>query len=108
MGKTKGLETINREILRILSLYEQLSLSELWFEIGEAGFLEPMTKEQVSRRLESLMAKGVVKRVRLADTDIRWALERSSKRYDLKDIQIFHEAGDPQGRYSKRKQREKR
>ena len=108
MGKAKSLDVVNQEILRVLLLYEHLSLSELWFEIGEAGFLEPMTKEQVSRRLESLMTKGVVKRVRFADTDIRWALERSSKRYDLKDIQIFHEAGDPQSRYSKRKQREKR
>ncbi len=80
MRKAKSLEAINREILRILSLYEQLSLSELWFEIGEAGFLERMAKEQVSSRLESLMAKGIVKRVRFADTDIRWALERSSKR----------------------------
>ncbi len=78
MGKPKHLEAINGEILRILSLYEQLSLSELWFEIGEAGFLERMAKEQVLSRLESLMAKGIVKRVRFADTDIRWTL--SSKR----------------------------
>jgi len=96
MGKAESLEAINREILRILSLYEQLSLSELWFEIGEAGFLERMTKEQVSRRLESLMAKGFVKRVRFSDTDIRWAIERSSKRSDLKGIQIFYEAEDSQ------------
>ncbi len=79
MRKAKSLEAINREILRILSLYEQLSLLELWFEIGEAGFLEPMTKEQVSSRLESLMAKGVVKRIRLTDADIRWALKRTPR-----------------------------
>lgn len=98
MAKVKNLEVINREILRILSLYEQLSLLELWFEIGEAGFLEPMTKEQVSSRLESLMAKGLVKRVRFADTDTRWALERSSNRDALK---ISREAGDSQSRRKK-------
>ncbi len=98
MGKAKSLEAINQEILRILSLYEQLNLSELWFEIGEAGFLEPITKEQVSNRLESLMAKGHVKQVRFPDRDIRWALKSSSKRDDLKGIQISHEAGDSQSK----------
>jgi hypothetical protein len=53
MGKAKSLDAINREVLRVLSLYEQLGLLELWFEIGEDRVLEPMTKEQVSSRLVS-------------------------------------------------------
>ena len=39
MGKAKSLDAVDQEILRVLSLYEQLSLSELWFEIGEARVL---------------------------------------------------------------------
>jgi hypothetical protein len=96
--KANRLDVISREMLRILSLYEQLSLLELWFEIGEAGALKPMTKEQVSSRLESLMAQGFLERIPFGDGDIRWALKRSSKRGDLQGIQIFREAGDYQSK----------
>jgi hypothetical protein len=89
MEKAKSLDAINREILRILSLYEQLSLSDLWFEIGEAGVLKQMPQGQVSSRLESLMAQGFVERIPFVGGDIRWALKRSSKRDGLKGIQIF-------------------
>ena len=78
MEKAKSLDAINREILRILSLYEQLSLSDLWFEIGEAGVLEPVTIEQVSIRLKFLMAQRVVERIPFVGGDTRWALKRSS------------------------------
>ena len=98
MEKANRLDVISREMLRILSLYEQLSLLELWFEIGEAGALKPMTKEQVSSRLESLMAQGFLERIPFGDGDIRWALKRSSKRGDLQGIQIFREAGDYQSK----------
>lgn len=108
MERAKSLDAINQEILRILSLYEQLSLLELWFEIGEAGVLKPMTKEQVSSRLESLMAQGFVEPIPFGDGDMRSALKRSSKRGDLKGIQIFQEAGDSQSKYLKRKEGEKR
>jgi hypothetical protein len=53
-----------------------LSLSELWFEIGEAGTLGPITKEEVSRRLQSLMGQGLVEHVALEDGEIRWAFKR--------------------------------
>jgi hypothetical protein len=33
------LDAIERGILQILSLYQDLTLSEPWFEIGEAGIL---------------------------------------------------------------------
>ena len=98
MEKANRLDVISREMLRILSLYEQLSLLELWFEIGEAGALKPMTKEQVSSRLESLIAQGFQERIPFGDGDIRWALKRSSKRGDLQGIQIFREAGDYQSK----------
>jgi len=77
MEKAKSLDAINREILRILSLYKQLSLSDLWFEIGEAGVLKQIPKGQVSNRLESLMAQGVVERVPFEGGDARWAIKRS-------------------------------
>ena len=107
MGKAKSLDAINREISRVLSLYEQLSLLELWFEIGEARILGPMTKRQVSSKLGSLMAQGFVERIPFDDGEIRWALKGSSKR-GAKGTQMFQEAGGSQGEYIRRKEGEKR
>lgn len=76
MKGSRGLDAIDQGILQILSLYEHLTLSELWFEIGEAGTLGPVTKEEVSRRLQSLGDQGLVERVTLEDGDIRWAFKR--------------------------------
>jgi len=70
------LDAIDQGILKILSLYEHLSLSELRFEIGEAGTLGPITKEELSRRLQSLMDRGLVECVTLEDGDVRWAFKR--------------------------------
>jgi len=97
MGKAKALDSIDQEILRVLSLYEQLSLSELWFEIGEARVLGPMTKEQISGRLESLKDRGVVERISLGEGNIRWALNESSKRSEFKGMQMLQEAGGSEG-----------
>ena len=108
MGKAKALDSIDQEILRVLSLYEQLSLSELWFEIGEARVLGPMTKEQISGRLESLKDRGVVERISLGKENIRWALNGISKRSEFKGMQMFQEAGGSQGDYVRRKEGEKR
>ena len=72
-----SLHTFDRSILQILSLYEHLNLLELWFEIGEASTLEPITKEEVLNRLHSLMAKGFVERVTLGNGNIHWAVKRS-------------------------------
>jgi DNA-binding HxlR family transcriptional regulator len=72
----QGLDAIDQGILHFLSLYEHLNLSDLWFEIGEAGTLGPITKEEISRRLQSLMNQGLVEQVTLEDGDIRWAFKR--------------------------------
>ena len=106
MGKAKDLGAIDQEILRVLSLYEQLSISELWFEIGEARVLGPMTKEQVSSRLESLKGRGFVNRISLGEGNVRWALNGSSKRSEF--MQMFQEAGGSQGEYVRQKEGEKR
>lgn len=76
MEKPKSLDALDRGILRILPPYKHLNLLEVWFEIGEAGTLEPMTKGEVLSRLQSLVAQGFVERVTLGNEDIRWALKR--------------------------------
>jgi|GEM_PF-787539 DNA-binding Lrp family transcriptional regulator len=75
MKKSRSLDAINRNILKILSLYEHLDLLELWFEMGEDGALETVTKQEVSNRLYSLMAKGFVERIDFGNGNIRWALK---------------------------------
>ena len=105
MGKSKALDVIDQEIFRVLLLYEQLSLSELWFEIGEARVLGPMTKEQISSRLESLKRRGFVDRIALGEGNTRWVLNGSSRRSEF--MQMFQEAGGSQGEYVKRKEGER-
>jgi DNA-binding Lrp family transcriptional regulator len=97
MGKTKSLDAVDQEILRVLSLYEQLSQSELWFEIGEARVLGPVTKEQVSSRLESLKGRGFLERISLGEGNIRWALNGSSTRSEFKGMQMLQEAVGSEG-----------
>jgi len=66
----------DRSILQILSLYEHLTLLELWFKIGEASTLEPVSKEEVLNRLHSLADKGFVERINFGNENIRWAFKR--------------------------------
>jgi DNA-binding Lrp family transcriptional regulator len=77
MKGPEGLDATDRGILEILSLYEHLNLLELWFEIGEAGTLEPVSKEEVLSKLHSLMAKGFVERVTLGNGNIRWVFKKA-------------------------------
>ena len=71
------MDKIGQIILRKLSFYESLSPLELWYEIGEDHVLEDaVTKEEISSRLESLNAQGLVERITEADGGIRWALKR--------------------------------
>jgi DNA-binding Lrp family transcriptional regulator len=71
------MDAIDRMILRKLAIYESLDLLELWYEIGEDDMLkESVTKEEISNRLESLKAQGLVEHVTEAEGHIRWALER--------------------------------
>jgi hypothetical protein len=71
------MDEIDRIILRKLSLYESLAPLELWYEIGEDHVLEEaVTREEISSRLESLRAQGLVGRLTKAEGSIRWALKK--------------------------------
>jgi len=76
MERLERLDTIDRSILQILSLYEHLNLLELWFEIGEAGTLEAVSKQEVLSRLHSLLAREFVELINLGNGNIRWAFKR--------------------------------
>jgi DNA-binding Lrp family transcriptional regulator len=70
-----SLDPIDRNILRILSLYEALDLLQLWYELGESdGAADRMTREEVLERLESLSSRGFVKPIKKGDGTIRWVL----------------------------------
>ncbi len=70
-------DSIDRMILSKLSFYESLDLIELWYELGEDDLLkESVTEENISSRLESLKAHGVVVRFEGTKGDIRWALKK--------------------------------
>jgi DNA-binding HxlR family transcriptional regulator len=69
------MDAIDQIILHKLSLYESLAPLELWYEIGENHALEEtVNKEEISSRLESLRAQGLVERIMEAEGRIRWAL----------------------------------
>lgn len=73
------MDEIDQIILNKLSLYESLAPLELWYEIGEDRSCdEPVTKGEVSNRLESLRAQGLVKPLTEAEGGIRWALRRGN------------------------------
>jgi DNA-binding HxlR family transcriptional regulator len=75
MEDRNRMDAIDQIILHKLSLYESLAPLELWYEIGEDHALkETVTKEEISSRLESLRAQGLVERVMEAEGSIRWAL----------------------------------
>jgi len=76
MEGNKSLDVINRGILQILSLYEHLSVSDLWFEIGESDTSERITKEELQKRLEFLKTKGFVKGKMFEDAEIYWAFKK--------------------------------
>lgn len=64
MGWFDGLDSRDRDILHVLSLYENLDSLQLWYELGESdGRLEHMTREEISDRLESLGSRGLVERI---------------------------------------------
>ena len=71
------MDEIDRMILRKLRLYESLAFVELWYEIGKGHVLkETVTKEEISRRLESLRAQELVECQTEPGGDIRWVLKR--------------------------------
>ncbi len=68
-------DPLDRKILRILSLYKDLDLLQIWYELGESdGPVDRMTQEEVLSRLESLKSRGFVERFTEGEGGIRWAL----------------------------------
>jgi hypothetical protein len=69
------LDPIDRTILRVLSLYEDLDLLQLWYELGESDkSVEHMTQEDILERLKSLKAQGLVESIKESGGATRWAL----------------------------------
>jgi hypothetical protein len=59
-----GLDTTDREILRVLSLYEGLDSLQLWYELGESdGRVDRIAREEILERLEFLGSRGFVEKV---------------------------------------------
>ncbi len=74
------LDPIDRTILRVLSLYEDLDLLQLWYELGESEkSVEPMTREEVLERLKFLKSQGFVEAIKEPGGAIRWALTVKGK-----------------------------
>ena len=69
------LDPIDRTILRVLSLYEDLDLLQLWYELGESDkAVEHMTQEDILERLKSLKSQGFVEPIEKSESGTRWAL----------------------------------
>jgi DNA-binding HxlR family transcriptional regulator len=67
-----GLDSRDRDILHVLSLYEGLDSLQLWYELGGSnGQLEHITRGELSDRLESLRSRGLVERItRSSEVDL--------------------------------------
>jgi len=60
VGGTRVLDSIERDILRVLSLYEHLTPLQLWYELGEDDTtVETMTEQEILRTLESLKKRDL-------------------------------------------------
>ncbi len=74
------LDAIDQTILRVLSLYEDLDLLQLWYELGESDkSVEHMTQEDILQRLKSLKSQGLVEPVKESEGAMRWALTLKRK-----------------------------
>jgi len=74
------LDPIDRTILRVLSLYEDLDLLQLWYELGETDkSVEHMTQEDILERLKLLKSQGFVEAIKESGGAIRWALTLKGK-----------------------------
>ncbi len=82
MEGRNSLDPIDRAILRVLSLYEDLDLLQLWYELGESDkSVAHMTQEEVLRSLASLKSGGSVKPVTQGGEDLRWKLTIKGKHW---------------------------
>jgi len=69
------LDPIDRNILRVLSLYEELDVLQLWYELGETDRLvERMTREELLERLKFLGAEGFVRPTGESQGGTQWCL----------------------------------
>jgi hypothetical protein len=63
--KSKNLNAIDQTILRILSHYDQMTLLELWYELGEDDTVkERLTDEELLESLESLVAREFIEKAK--------------------------------------------
>jgi DNA-binding Lrp family transcriptional regulator len=83
MQTDNSLDTVDQNLLRILSVYEQLTLLQLWYELGEDDAVkERVSEEEVRNRLESLETRGHVEKTvseearESATSPIYWTRER--------------------------------
>jgi len=83
MGKHKSLDGVNRNILRVLSLYENSDTLRPRSELGE----NDLTREGLTKRLEPLIAQGFVKQIMEADGAMGWALKRAQVDDDRTHLQ---------------------
>lgn len=75
-----SLDKVNRNILRILSLYDDLNLLQLWYELGEPdGLAGRRSGEEILGRLKSLRSQGFVECLVEGGEGIRWALTSQGK-----------------------------
>ena len=74
------LDPIDRTILRVLSLYEDLDLLQLWYELGESDkSMAHITKEEILERLKSLKSQGFVEPIEKSESATRWTLTVKGK-----------------------------
>lgn len=77
MEREMALDTLDQNILRILSLYEGLAVGQLWYEIGEDdATVENVTKEEVLSRLEFLRGRGLVECMKEQEGDVKWTVKK--------------------------------
>lgn len=74
MKKDRNLDTTDKNILRVLSQYEHLTPTQVWYELGT------VSEKEIERRLESLRAKRFVESVTAEEANRR----SLPKRYRLK------------------------
>ena len=78
MERNQSWEEGDQKILDIISHHGSLEFLEIWDEIGEDDFLKEqiMTREELSGRLERLVAQVHVERIMDSEGRTLWALNK--------------------------------
>ena len=80
------MDVIDRSILRVLALYDNLTLLQLWYELGEDNAVRVrVTEAEIIDRLDSLKASGLVETI---------ARARSGGRATCVGYRIAHAVSD--------------